>query len=379
MKSTAIGFFLIALFTPYDLLATTRIVPCNQEAIQYAIEVSQSGDSVIVQAGICTGPFSPALAKIDGKTDLVLMSEAGREATHLCTEAGGYHVVQIINSANIKIIGFTMKYYGGALISCIFSSNSQGIEIIECTLIDSPAGVGSDGSEMKISSCDIYNNFWGISIGPNSFIQVFNNTIHSNYMGITLSGDGGDIINATIISNRMHGNISAAIHGERSASGALVISHNLLNDNLDDGIRLSAPMDIVISDNTIVSNMKAGLNLLAGTALLIRNNIIAMNKYAGIVAHYGSNPIINCNDVWGNANFANGNYVGYITDQTGYNGNISVDPFFCNASGGDYSLAANSLALLASCGAMGAITTPGCSNQTPIEQVTWGAIKALYR
>ena len=50
-----------------------------------------------------------------------------------------------------------------------------------------------------------------------------------------------------------------------------------------------------------------------------------------------------------------------------------ADPYFCNASNDDYTLAQNSPAL-----GMGAFPTPGCG-PVPVQRTTWGRIKAKYR
>src|SRR5207248_2988426 len=55
----------------------------------------------------------------------------------------------------------------------------------------------------------------------------------------------------------------------------------------------------------------------------------------------GNAPTIRSNDVY---LLSGNNYTG-ISDQTGINGNISVDPGFSNVIGGDYHLAANSPAI----------------------------------
>ncbi|MFC1573052.1 right-handed parallel beta-helix repeat-containing protein [Candidatus Eisenbacteria bacterium] len=69
----------------------------------------------------------------------------------------------------------------------------------------------------------------------------------------------------------------------------------------------------------------------------VENTIIAFSA-SGAAVHCvdpGSSPSLSCCDVYGNAG---GDYVGCIATQAGVSGNISLDPFFCDAATEDYRL-----------------------------------------
>ncbi|MBU1699517.1 MAG: hypothetical protein KJ970_13575 [Candidatus Eisenbacteria bacterium] len=70
----------------------------------------------------------------------------------------------------------------------------------------------------------------------------------------------------------------------------------------------------------------------------IERTIIAFNTIGESVYCYGtgSSPTLTCCDVYGNAG---GDWVGCIAGQSGLNGNISLDPLFCDAANGNYCLA----------------------------------------
>jgi hypothetical protein len=92
-----------------------------------------------------------------------------------------------------------------------------------------------------------------------------------------------------------------------------------------------------------------------------------------------SDPALTCCDVYGNAG---GDWVGCIADQYGINGNFSEDPLFCDMSGGDLTLCANSPCLPTgnSCGVLIGAHDQGCPDcSSPVKPTSWGAIKALYR
>jgi hypothetical protein len=140
----------------------------------------------------------------------------------------------------------------------------------------------------------------------------------------------------------------------------------------------SAP---VIESNTI--DYAPGSNTraieLQGASPLIRNNIISRVS-AGVSCILGASPTIECNDIF-DTDYP---YHNECTDQTGINGNISVDPEFCGAWDTiDYRLQSDSPCAPGNhpdgydCGQIGAKGV-GCST-TPTKKSSWGAVKALYR
>jgi archaellum component FlaG (FlaF/FlaG flagellin family) len=116
-----------------------------------------------------------------------------------------------------------------------------------------------------------------------------------------------------------------------------------------------------------------------GGSPVIRNNVISRIS-AGISCGTGSTPTIECNDVY----MASYPYHDQCTDQTGINGNISVDPQFCGVWDTiDYRLQSDSPCAPGNhpdgydCGQIGAKGV-GCST-TPTKRKSWGAMKALYK
>ena len=94
--------------------------------------------------------------------------------------------------------------------------------------------------------------------------------------------------------------------------------------------------------------------------LIINNCIIAFTKDGGGVYDQSSTSSLNCCDVYGNVM---GDYIGEFSDILDNNGNISLDPLFCDTVIGNYHLNIESPCSPAynpSCGLIGALT-PGCS------------------
>ena len=86
-------------------------------------------------------------------------------------------------------------------------------------------------------------------------------------------------------------------------------------------------------------------------------------------------PYLSCCDVFGNAG---GDWTGWIADQLGVRGNISVDPLFCGQENPDQPLSLTPQSpCLDWCGGIGACGI-GCDYSTMTPE-TWGRIKAMYR
>lgn len=87
----------------------------------------------------------------------------------------------------------------------------------------------------------------------------------------------------------------------------------------------------------------------------LHNTIVAFNEQSeGFYCDETCEPYLTCSDIYGNAG---GDWVGYIADQFGIEGNISVDPLFCDAPLGDFGLDSRSPCLLEhnpECGQIGA-------------------------
>ncbi|MDX2473868.1 MAG: S8 family serine peptidase [Candidatus Krumholzibacteria bacterium] len=147
------------------------------------------------------------------------------------------------------------------------------------------------------------------------------------------------------------------------------VSNSVLTNNISQfwggGLAYESNAAGTISGNTIAGNSAttggAGIYL-AGSAPVISNNIAAFNTggptYANGMALLSAPASLSCNDVFGNDG---ADYSGQ-PDPTGSNGNISVDPVFCNAGTGSYGIATNSPCAVAnsgSCGLIGALAS-GC-------------------
>ncbi|MDM7916012.1 MAG: right-handed parallel beta-helix repeat-containing protein [Candidatus Eisenbacteria bacterium] len=115
--------------------------------------------------------------------------------------------------------------------------------------------------------------------------------------------------------------------------------------------------------------------------LVLDNCVIAMNRSsAGPVTYCdsGSDFDLSCCDVFGNEG---GDWVDCLAGQEGENGNLCLDPIFCDLSLGDLTLRSDSPCgpdFNTDCGLIGAWPL-GCIAPTAIAPTSWGRLKATFR
>jgi len=121
---------------------------------------------------------------------------------------------------------------------------------------------------------------------------------------------------------------------------------------------------------------------LSGSGSVTAENWIIAFSTSGEPFSCGWSTSVNleCSDVYGNAG---GDYVGCIEGQNGTNGNFSEDPFFCDQTGGDFTLHADSPCAEENnpgCGQVGAlgVDCPAASIDDLLD-TSWGGIKGMWR
>jgi len=156
--------------------------------------------------------------------------------------------------------------------------------------------------------------------------------------GIEYAGDSTSVIENNVIHDVTDG-WGIKCHSSARIAGNLIYSSRGFSDWWGGG-GIWCEASPVIEGNTIVENHGDGIYCSRSSSAIIRNNIIADNtQYSSYPGNGGINTessaiVVSCCNVFNNEG---ANYVG-IPDQTGINGNISIDPIFCDAAQRDYSL-----------------------------------------
>jgi hypothetical protein len=328
---------------------------------------------------------------------------------------------------------------GGGGIYCSFSStiisNSEISSNFDC---DYGGGIYIKNSTITLNNCIIADNLlggacgclggqqWGFGIySTNSTINIYNCIIvgneHLNIYtewdkggGICIEGGLANIINSQINANFSYNSAGCHINSANVLIEACEIKNNS-SGHPGGGLTCEGSSQLTIINSTIAGNSGyihgGGLNLKGGTVsmqscTITKNRVQRYNDevYGGGISIRDANVQIDsciiafntvldegqgggiwtntqfgitCSDVYGNIAYIDSNYSG-IADQTGINGNISLNPLFCNINNEDYSLDSLSPCLpghiLNSCSTLIGALGVGCGLTTIPTLSEWGML-----
>lgn len=177
------------------------------------------------------------------------------------------------------------------------------------------------------------------------------------------------------------------------AGGALYFDHSnstvtgcsfYMNEGQSGGAIASTSTTLAVTSTTIAENTVttgtggAGL-FLDYSSLTIDRVIIAFNRGGEAVTCTSASFSLFCTDIFGNDG---GDWVDCITGLETSGGNLDVDPLFCNLPEYELTLCADSECLpdFNECSQLLGAWPEGCAAcGQPVEGVSWGAIKVLYR
>ena len=252
----------------------------------------------------------------------------------------------------------------------VFMWNEATATFTRCTFSDNVAGIGGGLMTVDCSATLTDCEFAGNSSTDRGGAAALQNS--------TLTAEGCDLIE----------NSSAAFAGGLQAdSGATVELAGCLferNHSTYQGgaIRVHNSSQLTMTGCTLVENGSltgGGLAVDDSAPITIGNTIIAFGAEGPAVMCMGAlPPQMSCCDIFGNAG---GDWAGCVAGLLGIDGNIEQDPLFCGPLSPDpYTLHSNSPCAAEaepSCGPIGARDVD-CGS-TPVEDTTWGAVKAQYR
>lgn len=339
--------------------AVTRDVPANYLTIQAGINAASNGDIVRVAQGTYNEQVN-----FNGKNITLTSQNPLDPAVVAATIIHGPDgpVIRVTNgeTRSAVVTGFTIKMAAAHYGSGIASTNSSPTISHNVFTACQTAGVEIYFGSPLIENNAFNNNQSGVFAGNHGSPDIQNNTFSGNSQyGIEIYNATGNIVGNTI-ANTSGGNSvgldAGALTGPLTArnniirtsqqagiwyeGGPATFTGNLIIGNHGPGIKCSAAGSPVFANNTLYANGDGGQGNVVCVQLsspVIRNCIIANAPAGGGItaasAASNSMTISYCN-VWGNAG---GNYVN-LTALTGTNGNISVDPQFVDAVGGNFRL-----------------------------------------
>lgn len=328
--------------------------------LQSVINFAASGDTIVLGAnktfdakpiaftdqlcGNCLDPKAGAKASYGFivKDKALTIVGQSRQTSKLVTVAG--YGVYFENSPgsllkNLTITGGKRDADGNATDAGVVVRNSklriESVDIRDNTnRIDSVVvGIGGvhsrEGAEVVIADCNIINNTWdGVALYRGAIVTVTDCVIKDGRgAGIGVTWDG------TCVAYRNE--VTGFWKGIGSFGTSTVIArNNLVHDNLGWGIIATGASTMEASNNVVYHNGNCGIAPWSTEARgRFINNIIAENGWR-------DQWVCPCVGVWNYGDWAkwrfNNNIVWHnkageyqdIWDQTGMNGNLSVDPKF---------------------------------------------------
>lgn len=383
--------------TPGGTGGCSQAAPCT---MQTALSTATDGDTIYFAGGIYTGSGGAVITTTqsitlyggwDSSTTTPPVRDPGAYPTTLCGE-DSRHVVYISGDIAPTIDGFIItggkaEDGGGIYIydaSPIIQNNviTANSTITSGTYADGRGGgIYVGGSSTAVIAQNhilsntsgygggIYHNNWAATItittneiadnivshrGGGIMVERAPDVIQTNVIsGNTAHDDGGGILiweaAPQVEANRIVNN-SASVGGgismRNNATPNLI--NNLLISNTRDGLYAVSSSPVVINNTIVGSGLPSsgdGIHLVSSsgcsppycTTGVYTNNIV-ISHAVGIHGTGPITPVIDYNDVWGNATADYTLPAGVVTGTH----NISLDPLFTNPAADDYHLQSDS-------------------------------------
>jgi F-box protein 11 len=129
-------------------------------------------------------------------------------------------------------------------------------------------------STAVMSTNDIFQNHWGVSVKDGAAPQLNHNGIHHNeHVGVFNEGGRGGLHEKEIFSNGREGVII-------KRGGAPVLNRNTIRENAKAGVFVEDDGQGIIEDNDIHGNRESGVAIgIGGAPTVLRNRIHDNNGY----------------------------------------------------------------------------------------------------
>ncbi len=345
--------------------ATTHLVPTDQPTIADGLAAAAFGDTVQIATGTY---FEHGLVMTNG---VILRGETGQYSDVIidgqqngtvlfCDNLGSYTAVENLTITGGYADGNGNDVLGGGVLGTHASLNFRG-----CAFVNNDAQVGggmamSDDSDFLMEDC-VFRENEAVSSGGGIRIYQSSPTIRRcQFIENTVEMDGAGVFSG---SSGMLMEDCLFLRNEAGIWGGAIL--------------LISPYegDLIVRGCTMVDNVASW----SGSAIFAANqspfnleNCLIMGSRESEALYVHDDPAfesISCNNFFDNED---GHFGGELMDQIGVNGNISLTPFFCDPTEGDFHLSDKSPCLPENneCGVLMGAFGMGCDlSAAPIPSV----------
>ena len=352
-------------------------VPSDFPTIQAALDATTGGETICVEAGTYTERL-----QLPG---LPLTLEGSEGPEHTTISGGGAGPVVTIHrgeSQSTTIRGFTIadgdatlgaglyiRGAGPALADLIIEGHTCNTDECMGTALYASGDTGLTLTDVLVQdNTQSGRTIWtaGVYLHDSNAslerVRILHNDGVATYAiyggGLTVAGDSNvDLQNVELLANTIDGLSIALGAGLYVYDGALVTASGLVvagnvgtsaSGVLGAGISNNNDTTLILDHSTIVRNdnisgstaQGSGLLTMQSAVLDMSHSIVASNTFSGaaisgylggVAVEPGCDAVLEYNDVWFNG-YAD--YAG-ISDPTGFDGNLAVDPQFVSFTGVD--------------------------------------------
>jgi len=353
---------LLACVTAAPATATTLVVPDAFGSIGSALAVAVAGDTVLVRAGT----YPESVAMVDG---VVLRGEIPGTPPVVDASLAGPVLSASACGASTRVEDVVLQHGSGGAFGGGASLANADVVFLRCRFADNVAmngaGLGASNSDFQTIDCTFETNVATQAGG-----------------GLAVTGTSSPTIDGCTFdaNSAFAGGAIAVLNGATPLVTGCLAAGNVANeggaawwDFFTGGTLTSST--IVETATAIAPSGALHVSALAGPT--ITACIVALSTAGGATwAIPGSSPAWGCNDAFGNAGgdaFVGGTDLGT---------NLALDPRFCDAPAGDWTLSDASPCLPdANCPRRGAFDV-GCTAvavDADLAAMPWGRVKALFR
>jgi predicted outer membrane repeat protein len=362
---------------------------------------SQSGNPllcIIDCGGSSSEPHRALDFRVDSPKEAVLAGVTIRGGYG--SSAGGVYVANsMAEGGTVTIVDcvFTedeCQWSGGA----ITAVNDCELNLAGCQFTSNTADMGAAlglcaGSTTIATGCTFTDNT--ATHGGAVYLSCAGEGAYATFVGCTFSGNtatlyGGAFYAASgtpiLMGCRFEGNSADGNGGALYLEGGLSMTGCVCVRNTTEGYGSSIycvqPQPITITGCSFVADSSGTYVIYfpPNAAPVLGQTVIAFAKNESAIAcgAPAGALVLTCCDIFGNEY---GDWMGCIAGQASVNGNISLDPLFCDIPTGDVSVESCSPCLAANntCSLNIGAEGQGCLCGEATVPTTWGSIKSLYK